>query len=135
MLLNIGLNNEKSLHTLPLRSVPFHISPSLILPLQALRLISLVSLITKTKRIAERSAIVTHTHTLSHTDRQSTLGKYISLCLSVALCSKIRLLTRLVVLLYVYQCVWCLKIRPPDIIIVRLYSISVSCLVFENTTS
>ena len=78
MLLNLGLNIEKSLHTLPLRSVPFHISPSLILPLQALRLISLVSLITKTKRIAERSAIVTHTHThtLSHTDRQSTLGKY-----------------------------------------------------------
>jgi hypothetical protein len=38
----------------------------------------LVSLITKTKRIAVRSAIVTHTHThtLSHTDRQSTLDKY-----------------------------------------------------------
>jgi hypothetical protein len=36
----------------------------------------LVSLIIKTKRIAERSAIVTHTHTLSHTDRQSTQGKY-----------------------------------------------------------
>jgi hypothetical protein len=31
----------------------------------------MVSLISKTKRIAERSAIVTHTHT--HTDRQSTL--------------------------------------------------------------
>ena len=57
---------------------PFPISPSISLPLQTLRLVSLVSLIIKTKRIAERSAIVTHTHThtLSHTDRQSTQGKY-----------------------------------------------------------
>ncbi len=54
----------------------FPISPSLSLPLQTLRLVALVSLISKTKRIAERSAIVTHTHTPSHTDRQSTLGKY-----------------------------------------------------------
>ncbi len=74
----LGLNNEMSFHTLPLLSVPFHISPSLSLPLQTLCLVSLVSLITKTKRIAERSANVTHTHThtQSHTDRQSTKGKY-----------------------------------------------------------
>jgi hypothetical protein len=38
---------------------PFPISPSISLPLQTLRLVSLVSLIIKTKRIAERSAIVT----------------------------------------------------------------------------
>jgi hypothetical protein len=37
-------------------------------PVQTLRLVFLVSLIIKTKRIAERSAIVTH--------RQSTLDKY-----------------------------------------------------------
>jgi hypothetical protein len=76
MLLNLGLNKEKSLHTLPLRSVPFHISPSLSLPLQALRLVSLISLIAKTKRIAERSDTNCDTHTQSHTDRQSTLDKY-----------------------------------------------------------
>jgi hypothetical protein len=74
MLLNLGLNNEKCIHTIPLRSVPFHISPSLSLPLQSLPLFSLVSLSTKTKRIAERSAIVTHTH------RQSTLEKYMIEC-------------------------------------------------------
>ncbi len=80
MLLKFGLSHEKSIHTLPLRSVPFNISPSLSLPLQTLRLVSLISLISKTKRIAERSATNcdthTHTHTHSHTDRQSTLGKY-----------------------------------------------------------
>ncbi len=48
MFLKFGLNNEKSIDTLPLRSVPFHISPSLSLPLQTLRLVSLVSLITET---------------------------------------------------------------------------------------
>jgi hypothetical protein len=32
MFLKFGLNNEKCIHTLPLRSVPFHISPSLIPP-------------------------------------------------------------------------------------------------------
>ncbi len=53
MLLNLGLNIDKCIHTLPLRSVPFHISPSLSLPLQTLRLVSLISLIAKTKRIAE----------------------------------------------------------------------------------
>ncbi len=72
MFLKFGLNNKKSLHTLPLQSVPFHISPSLSLPLQPLRLVSLVSLITKTKRIADRSA----TNRDTHTDRQSTLDKY-----------------------------------------------------------
>ncbi len=76
MFLKFGLINKKSLHTLPLRSVPFHISPSLSLPLQTLRLVSLVSLITKTKRIADRSATNCDTHTPSHTDRQSTLDKY-----------------------------------------------------------
>jgi hypothetical protein len=76
MFLKFGLNNKKSLHTLPLRSVPFHISPSLSLPLQTLRLVSMVSLINKTKRIADRSATNCDTHTPSHTDRQSTLDKY-----------------------------------------------------------
>jgi hypothetical protein len=76
MLLNLGLNNDKCIHTLPLRSVPFHISPSLSLSLQTLRLDSLVSLITKTKRIAERSATNCDTHTHTHTHRQSTLDKY-----------------------------------------------------------
>ncbi len=51
---------------------PFPISPSLSLPLQTLRHVSLVSLITKTKRIAERS----DTNCDTHTDRQSTLDKY-----------------------------------------------------------
>jgi hypothetical protein len=69
MLFNLDLNNDKCIHTLPFRCVPFHISPSLSLPLQTLRLVSLVSLITETKRIAERSSIVTH--------RQSILDKYI----------------------------------------------------------
>ncbi len=56
--LRLGLNHKKSLHTL--------------------RLVALVSLIIKTKGIAERSATNcdTHTHTHSHTDRQSTLAKY-----------------------------------------------------------
>jgi hypothetical protein len=49
-------------------------NPSLFNPF--VLIVSLVSLVTKTKRIGERSAIVTHTHTLSHTDRQSTLAKY-----------------------------------------------------------
>ncbi len=75
----LGLNNEKSIHTLPLRSVPFLSFHLYSLPLQTLRLVSLVSFIIKTKRIAVRSAIVTHTHTQSHTDRQSTQGKYICL--------------------------------------------------------
>jgi hypothetical protein len=74
MLLNLGLNNDKCIHTLPLRPVPFHISPSLSLPLQTLRLVSLISLIAKTKRIAERSDTNCDTHT--HTHRQSTLDKY-----------------------------------------------------------
>jgi hypothetical protein len=57
---------------------PFPISPSLSLPLQTLRLVSLVSLITKSKRIADRSDTNCdpHTHTHTHTHRQSTLGKY-----------------------------------------------------------
>jgi hypothetical protein len=80
MFLKFGFNNEKSLHTLPLRSVPFLALPLLSLLLQTLRLVSLVSLSTKTKRIAERSDTNcdthTHTHTYTHTDRQSTLGKY-----------------------------------------------------------
>jgi hypothetical protein len=54
----------------------FPISPSLSLPLQTLRLVSLVSLIAKTKRIAERSDTNCDTHTHTHTDRQSTLDKY-----------------------------------------------------------
>ncbi len=69
MLLNLGLNNDKRIHTLPLLSVPFYISPSQSLPLQTLSLVSLVSLITKTKRIGERSAIVTHTHYHTQTDK------------------------------------------------------------------
>jgi hypothetical protein len=76
MLLNLGLNNDKCIHTLPLLSDPFHTSPSLSLPLQTFRLVSLVSLIAKTKRIAERSDTNCDTHTQSHTDRQSTQGKY-----------------------------------------------------------
>ncbi len=76
MFLKFGLNYDKCIHTLPLRSVPFHISPSLSLPLQTLRLVSLISLISKTKRIAERSDTNCDTHTQSHTDRQSTLDKY-----------------------------------------------------------
>ncbi len=72
MFLKFGLNNKKSLHTLPLLSVPFYISPSLSLPLQTLRLVSLVSLIIKTLRIAERSATNcdTHTHTQTKYPRQ-----------------------------------------------------------------
>ncbi len=70
MFLTLGLNNDKCIHTRPLRSVPFHISPSLSLP-QTLRLVCLVSLITKTKRIAECSATNCDTHT--HTHRQSTV--------------------------------------------------------------
>ncbi len=50
MLLNLGLNNDKRIHTLPLRFVPLHISPSLSLFLQTLNLVSLISLIAKTKR-------------------------------------------------------------------------------------
>ncbi len=63
MLLNLGLKNEKSLHTLPLLSVPFLSLPLESLPLQTLRLVSLVSLIIKTKRIAERSDTNCDTHT------------------------------------------------------------------------
>jgi hypothetical protein len=72
MLLKLGLNNEKSLHTLPLRSVSFLSLHLKSLPLQTLRLVSLVSLIAKTKRIAERS----DTNCDTHTDRQSTLDEY-----------------------------------------------------------
>ncbi len=48
---------------------PFPSSPSLILPSQTLRLVSLVSLIINNKRIAERSDTNcdTHTHTHTHT--------------------------------------------------------------------
>jgi hypothetical protein len=67
MLLNLGLNNDKRIHTLPLQSVSFHISPYLSLPLQTLHLVCLVSLITKTKRIAERSDTNCDTHTHTHT--------------------------------------------------------------------
>jgi hypothetical protein len=49
MLLNLGLNKEKSLHTLPLRSVHFLSFPLQSLPLQTFRLVSLVSLITLLK--------------------------------------------------------------------------------------
>jgi hypothetical protein len=52
-----------------------YLSPS-IPPLQTLRLVSLVSLIAKTKRIAERSDTNCDTHTHTHTHRQSILGKY-----------------------------------------------------------
>ncbi len=52
---------------------PSSISPSVIPPSQTLRLVSLVSLITKTKRIAVRSDTNcdthTHTHTHTHTDK------------------------------------------------------------------
>jgi hypothetical protein len=54
----------------------FPISPSLSFHLQTLRLVSLVSLIDKTKRIAERSDTNCDTHTHTHTHRQSTLDKY-----------------------------------------------------------
>ena len=64
---------------------PFPISPSLSLPLQALRLVSFVSLITKTKRIAERSDTNCDTHTQSHTDRQSTLDNALIRCITVSL--------------------------------------------------
>jgi hypothetical protein len=48
MFIRLGLNNDKSIHTLPLQSphlLSFHLKS---LPLETLRLISLVSLITKT---------------------------------------------------------------------------------------
>ncbi len=76
MFLMFGFNNKKSLHTLPLRSAPFLSLHLLSLPLQTLRLVSWVSLITKTKKIAERSDTNCDTHTHTHTDRQSTLDKY-----------------------------------------------------------
>ncbi len=76
MFLKLGLNNEKYIDTLPLRSAPFLSLHLLSLPLQSLPLVSLVSLINKTKRIAERSDTNCDTHTQSHTDRQSTLDKY-----------------------------------------------------------
>jgi hypothetical protein len=53
--------------------VAMRLSPSLSLPLQTLHLLSLDSLIIKTKRIAERSDTNcdthTHTHTHTHTDK------------------------------------------------------------------
>jgi hypothetical protein len=72
MFIRFGLNNDKSLHTLSLQSVPFLSLHLQSLPLQTLRLVSLVSLITESKRIAERS----DTNCDTHTDRQSTLDKY-----------------------------------------------------------
>ena len=63
MFLKLGLNNEKYIHTLPLRYVPFLSLHLQSLPLLTLHLVSLVSLITETKRIAERSAIVNHRRT------------------------------------------------------------------------
>jgi hypothetical protein len=48
MFIRLGLNNKKSIHTLPLWSAPFLSLHLKSLPFQTLRLISLVSLITKT---------------------------------------------------------------------------------------
>jgi hypothetical protein len=53
MFISFGINNEKSFHTLPLQSLHL-LSPSIILPLQTLRLDSLVNLIRKTYRIAQQ---------------------------------------------------------------------------------
>jgi hypothetical protein len=69
--LKLGLNNEKSLHTLPLRYVPLLSLHLLSLSLQTLRLVSLVSLIAETKRIAERSDTNCDTHTHTHTHKVS----------------------------------------------------------------
>ena len=55
--------NDKSFHTLPLQSLHLLSVHLQFLPLRTLRLVLLVSLIIKTKRIAERSAIVNHRHT------------------------------------------------------------------------
>jgi hypothetical protein len=57
--LSWAFNKEKSIHTLPLQSFHLLSLPLWSLPLQTLRLVSLVSLITKTERIAQRSATMT----------------------------------------------------------------------------
>ena len=62
MFFKLGLNNEKSIHTLPLKYFHLLSLPLYSLPLETLCLVSLVSLITKTKRIAGPFAI-TDTHT------------------------------------------------------------------------
>jgi hypothetical protein len=80
MFLKLGLNNEKSIHTLPLQSIPLLLLHLYFLHLQTLPFVSLVSLITKTKRIAERSAIVTGCQddrmTGRQDDRQRILDEY-----------------------------------------------------------
>ncbi len=48
MFLKLGLNNEKSTHTLPLKSLPLLSLPLQSLPLRTLHLVSLVSFIIKT---------------------------------------------------------------------------------------
>jgi hypothetical protein len=53
MFIRLGLNNEKSIHTLLLQSIPllsFHLYS---LHLQTLRLVTLVNLIIKTYRISQ----------------------------------------------------------------------------------
>jgi hypothetical protein len=69
-----------SLPDLSLSYLSIHIppiSPSISLPLQTISLVSLVILTTKTKRIAERSAIMTgRQDDRQEYDRQRTLDKY-----------------------------------------------------------
>jgi hypothetical protein len=75
MFLNLGLNNDKCIHTLPLRSVPFHISPSPSLPQTlvplSVWLLKLKELLSVPQHIV--TITHTHTHTHTHTDRQSTV--------------------------------------------------------------
>ncbi len=49
--LRLGFNNDNLYSHPPSQISPSTISPSLVLPLQTLRLLSLVSLMTKTKRM------------------------------------------------------------------------------------
>ena len=51
MFIRFGINNLKSIHTLPLEFLPLLGLHILSLPLETLRLLSLVSLMTKTKRM------------------------------------------------------------------------------------
>ncbi len=69
MFIRLGLNDDKYIHTLPLQSphlLSLHLS---FLPLETLRLVSLVSLITKTQYDRKRGIWQEY-------DRQRTLGKY-----------------------------------------------------------
>jgi hypothetical protein len=79
MFIMFGFNNEKSLHTLPLRSVSFlslHLYPSLFNPsVSSPESVWLLKL-KEWQSVPTQIVTHTHTHTHSHTHRQSTLGKY-----------------------------------------------------------